>query len=175
MSCFTFIVFPMILLELNPLSPPVAISEMVVILLAAAVIGYLIGRWITKGQIRSLRQVLEKKEGELGDCQAQQQLPDTFRNNKPPVDATVVRDDLKLIEGIGPAIEKLLNAADIFSFSQLAATPEETLTTILHNAGPRFRIHDPGSWPRQAALARDGKWEELDELQDILTGGRDTE
>ncbi len=165
----------MILLELNPLSTPVAISEMAVILLVAAVIGYLIGRWITKGQIRRLRQVLEVKEGELNDCQAQQLLPDTPRNNKPPVDTTIVRDDLKLIEGIGPAIEKLLNAGNIFSFSQLAATPEETLDAILDNAGPRFRIHNPGSWPRQAALARDGKWEELDELQDKLTGGRDTE
>lgn len=164
----------MILLELNPLSTPVAVSEMVVILLVAAVIGYLIGRWITKGQISRLRQVLEVKEGELSDCQAQQQLPDTLRNNKPPVDTTIARDDLKLIEGIGPAIERLLNAGNIFSFSQLAATPEETLTAILHNAGPRFRMHDPGSWPRQAALARDGKWEELNELQDRLTGGRDT-
>ncbi len=161
----------MILLELNPLSTSVAIPEIVIILLIAALIGYLIGRWITKGQLKQLQQVLEVKEGELNDCQAQQQSPAIVREPKPA--AAVVKDDLKLIEGIGPAIEKLLNADQIFSFSQLADTSPDVLTTILRNAGSRFQIHDPQTWPEQATLARDGKWEELEELQDRLTGGRD--
>ncbi len=162
----------MILLELNPLSTPVAASEMVVILLIAALVGYIIGRWITKGQLKRLQQVKETKEGELSDCQAQHKLPGIVINEIKPAEV-VVKDDLKLVEGIGPAIEKLLNAGKIFSFSQLADTSPEVLTTILRNAGSRFQIHDPETWPEQAALARDGKWEELEDLQERLTGGRD--
>lgn len=164
----------MILLELNPLSTSVAIPEIVIILLIAALVGYLIGRWITKGQLNRLQQVLETKEGELSDCQAQHKLPVTAAGMRPAEAAAVVKDDLKLIEGIGPAIERLLNAGTIFSFSQLADTRPEALTAILRNAGPRFQIHDPVTWPEQAALARDGKWIELDELQERLTGGRST-
>jgi len=33
-------------------------------------------------------------------------------------------------------------------------------------------MHDPGSWPRQSRLAADGKWNELEKLQDELDGGR---
>ena len=31
---------------------------------------------------------------------------------------------------------------------------------------------DPTTWPQQAQLAADGKWDELDVLQDELDGGR---
>ena len=60
----------MILLELSPLSTTVAIPEMVIILLVAALIGYLIGRWITKGQRVQLEQVLASKEVDLEECKA---------------------------------------------------------------------------------------------------------
>ena len=40
-------------------------------------------------------------------------------------------------------------------------------------AGERFQMHDPTSWPDQAKLAAEGRWDELKELQDILQGGRE--
>lgn len=84
----------------------------------------------------------------------------------------VVKDDLKKIEGIGPKIASLLNEAGIMSFADLANADAADLKTILVNAGSRFQMHNPGSWPQQAALARDGKWDELNELQDRLDGGK---
>jgi len=33
-------------------------------------------------------------------------------------------------------------------------------------------MHDPGSWPQQAGLAAEGKWDELQTLQDNLDGGK---
>lgn len=165
----------MILLQLNPLSPGVAISEIVILLLIAALIGYLIGRWITKGQLSRLHEVLATKEGELDDCRASQQVPASVHGVKSLSGNTgaIVRDDLKKIEGIGPKIEKLLNGGNIFSFSQLATASPERLLEILRDGGPRFQMHDPQTWPEQAALARDGRWEELEVLQEKLTGGRD--
>ena len=82
------------------------------------------------------------------------------------------KDDLKRIEGIGPKIEKLLHADGIDSFNKLAGAPVSRLQGILDNAGERYRIHDPSTWPKQAALADAGKWGELDVLQDDLIGGR---
>ena len=33
-------------------------------------------------------------------------------------------------------------------------------------------MHVPDTWPQQAQLATDGKWDELKVLQDKLDGGR---
>ena len=81
-------------------------------------------------------------------------------------------DDLKLVEGIGPAIEKLLHARDITTFAKLAETEVSFLEEILQDAGPRFRVHSPATWPQQSALAASGAWDELKVLQDNLNGGR---
>jgi len=81
-------------------------------------------------------------------------------------------DDLTLIEGIGPKIAELLHKAGIKTFAQLAVSHPQDIKAILENAGKRFQMHDPATWPQQSALARDGKTAELAILQDNLKGGR---
>ncbi|MCF8244768.1 MAG: hypothetical protein K9J37_09930 [Saprospiraceae bacterium] len=81
-------------------------------------------------------------------------------------------DDLKRVEGIGPKIEELCNQIGIWTFAELASTTVERLQEMLDAEGPRFRIADPGTWPKQAGLASAGKWDELKEYQDFLSGGR---
>ena len=83
-------------------------------------------------------------------------------------------DDLKKIEGIGPKIAKLLNDAGIYTFAQLAETSTDQISKILLEAGNRYKMHDPTTWPEQAKIAAAGDWEKLKELQDYLDGGRDT-
>ena len=82
-------------------------------------------------------------------------------------------DDLKKIEGIGPKISEILNKAGIYTFSNLSQTPVDRLKGILAEAGNRYKIHNPQTWPQQAELAATGAWEELKTLQDRLDGGRD--
>jgi large subunit ribosomal protein L27 len=82
-------------------------------------------------------------------------------------------DDLKIIEGVGPKIETLLKEGGVSTWAELAAASEDRLKEILNAAGPRYQIHDPSTWPAQAKFAVEGKWEELKEYQDMLTGGRD--
>jgi predicted flap endonuclease-1-like 5' DNA nuclease len=93
----------------------------------------------------------------------------------PPVSrveaAAPTPDDLEHIEGIGPKIASVLNEAGIVTFAQLAATDVEELERIVKEEGG-VRLAFPESWSEQAALAADGKWEELDALQEGLTGGR---
>ena len=44
---------------------------------------------------------------------------------------------------------------------------------MLTEAGPRFKMHNPASWPNQARFAADGDWNGLIELQKVLDGGKD--
>jgi large subunit ribosomal protein L20 len=81
-------------------------------------------------------------------------------------------EDLKIVEGIGPAIEKLLHEAGIKTYSQLADSKEETLKEILSNAGSNFNTHDPVNWAKQSSLAASGKFEELEKLKDELINGK---
>ncbi len=82
------------------------------------------------------------------------------------------QDDLKAIEGIGPAIEKLMHAAGVMNWRDMANSSVEKLKGILDDAGSRFKLADPGSWPKQAEMAADGKFQELQEYQDFLDGGK---
>jgi predicted flap endonuclease-1-like 5' DNA nuclease len=82
------------------------------------------------------------------------------------------KDDLKIVEGIGPKIEELCNNAGIMTFAELAATSPERIKEILEAAGSRFQMHDPTTWPKQSELARDGKFDELKKWQDELNKGR---
>lgn len=81
-------------------------------------------------------------------------------------------DDLKIIEGIGPKIEQLLKAAGIKDWKALAKATVEEIQAVLDQAGDNYRLADPGTWPKQAALAVAGKWSELKAYQDELKGGR---
>lgn len=82
-------------------------------------------------------------------------------------------DDLKVVEGIGPKIETLLKDAGINDWKALSETSVERINSILEEAGPRFQLAKPDTWPKQAGLAAAGKWKELNELKDVLIGGRD--
>lgn len=81
-------------------------------------------------------------------------------------------DDLKVVEGVGPAIEGLLKDAGITTWQALADTDPARIREVLTAAGPRFQVHDPGSWPRQAGLLASGQWEAFKQLTDELTAGR---
>ena len=82
-------------------------------------------------------------------------------------------NDLKIVEGIGPKIEQLLNEGGINTWEELAAAEVDRLKEILDAAGSRYQIHDPSTWPAQSKFAAEGKWEELKEYQEMLIGGRD--
>jgi len=82
-------------------------------------------------------------------------------------------DDLTKIEGIGPAIGKVLNGASITTFAGLAATDAAKLKEILEGAEGNFAMHDPTTWPKQAKMASDGDWDGLKKWQDELDGGKE--
>ncbi len=80
-----------------------------------------------------------------------------------------VPSDLSIIEGIGSKLEKLLKQNGISTWTRLAVTSTADLKAILVKAGPKFIVHDPSNWPKQAALARVGQWDDLILLQKGLS------
>lgn len=82
-------------------------------------------------------------------------------------------DDLKRIEGIGPKIAGVLQAAGVTTFAHLADTSADQIRQILEEADPRLlRLADPTTWPKQAELAAAGDQEALEAFQGELKGGR---
>ena len=78
------------------------------------------------------------------------------------------QDDLKIVEGIGPKIEVLLNKAGIHTWRALSQTELSTIKSILRAAGPRYCLAVPESWMLQAKLADNGEWIKLKQCQDKL-------
>ncbi len=126
---------------------------------------------VMETKLRKAQQALE--EAGQGQQQANQHEPAAAAlgaamtgGEEPPA------DDLTAIEGIGPKISELLQQAGIRTFADLAASTPERIREILTAAGNRYKVHDPTTWPQQAKLAAEGKWDELKALQDQLHGGK---
>ncbi len=86
--------------------------------------------------------------------------------------ASSERDDLTVVEGIGPKIQMLLNQYGIQTYHQLADTDVQRLKEILLAAGSQLAMHDPGTWPSQANLAANDQWDALKSIQGFLKGGK---
>ena len=81
------------------------------------------------------------------------------------------KDNLEIIEGIGPKIAKVLVDGGISTFALLASAKADDVTAMLKASGGRFSLANPASWAEQAALLRDGKMDEFKALTDVLVGG----
>ena len=141
------------------------ISQMLFCLLAAALLGFLLGWWMRGTRCRRELDDLERSWRERWDAER-------VEVNTLHTAAPTGIDDLTRIEGVGPKIAELLQAAGYSSFAGVAAAGGEALKQVLDNAGERFQMHDPTTWPEQARLAAEGRWRELEELQDRLDGGK---
>lgn len=80
-------------------------------------------------------------------------------------------NDLTVVEGIGPKISSILNQGGISTWHDLAATDPSEIQDLLHQAGPQYNIHQPHTWPQQAALLKNGQWDEFNKLTAQLKGG----
>ena len=110
----------------------------------AAYIGWWLGQRTFAVKIEGLHADIDAKRTALDDCKKSKvavkvahapvetpvvSVPVAALAPEPVV--PVVPDDLKIVEGIGPKIEGLLNNEGIFTFAQLAATAPERIKEIL--------------------------------------------
>jgi len=80
-------------------------------------------------------------------------------------------DDLTKIEGIGPKAAEALIAAGLATFADLGKAKVPAIQKILDESDGKFGMMKPATWPKQAKMAADGKWDELKKWQDDMDGG----
>jgi len=71
-----------------------------------------------------------------------------------------------------PKAMEAMVAAGLDTFAKVAKATPEAIATILSDASSRLAHLVTDTWPEQAQLAADGKWDELKDLQEKLDGGR---
>ena len=80
-------------------------------------------------------------------------------------------DNLEIIEGVGPKIAHLLRSNGVGTFALLAASSQAALKAILNKGGPAYDVANPETWPEQAGLAAQNRWQDLRKLQERLDAG----
>lgn len=130
--------------------------------------------------IGDLRARLWNQEARLGELQGQ--LATHFADTAPPepdldegsrvLGEKVRFNDLTVVEGIGPKIADVLLAAGIKTWWQLHQTDVSVIADALAEAGPRFQVHDPVTWPQQGGMLARGEWQAFKTLTDQLQGGK---
>lgn len=163
--------------------------------LICSILGFLVGRFWTYDEKTDIELDLWKRKNaslqvDLENCRSKLDEKQIFnssiastsathdespKESYTPFDAITARtvfgksikeDDLTVIEGIGPKIKELFHNSDIKTWDSLANTSIEKCKEVLKNGGKRFDIHTPDTWPMQASLAAQGKWQELKSWQD---------
>ena len=71
--------------------------------------------------------------------------------------AEVVKDDFKIIDGVGPKLESMLHDGGYFTYHQLAVADPNDLKILLDAAGPLFKSYNPMTLKQQAKQAAEGK------------------
>ncbi|GGC21320.1 hypothetical protein GCM10011386_11610 [Parapedobacter defluvii] len=121
--------------------------------------------------------VAEKKSkpAETKAAAAVAEEPKAEKKEKAQAPQTAKADDLTIVEGIGPKIAEVLANAGISSYADLAAKSAEDIKALLVDAGDQFNTAVTDTWPAQAKLAAEGKFDELKKWQDELDGGKAAE
>lgn len=153
-----------------------------IVLIIAAILGFLIGyfsrRRKTLDTVKSGEPVGPSKDENILTAPAETHEIIEKANYDTAVAEEIMEteiglNDLKIIEGIGPKIESLLRRSSIDTWKKLADADAEKVSEILvSEGGNKYKMHDPGTWSKQAQLAHEGKWKELKVLQEELQGGR---
>lgn len=74
---------------------------------------------------------------------------------------TQVVDNLKVIKGIGPVLEKSLNDLNITAYDQISKMTLKDMTKLLTDAGINAKIYDLSGWKAQSKLAFKGDMEAI--------------
>ncbi|MEM9819417.1 MAG: hypothetical protein AAF985_00035 [Bacteroidota bacterium] len=82
-------------------------------------------------------------------------------------------NDLKIIYGITPKVEKILKEANVNSLATLAGIELNTINNILASAGIQQHFINPESWNKQAQLALNKEYDDLWSYQKSLHATRD--
>jgi len=92
----------------------------------------------------------KRKETTSQPEEVKEEAPEAEKKPAPAVKSEGKADDLKKLEGVGPKLEEILNAAGIKTYAGLAAISVEKMKEILAGAGSRYASKDPAPWIEKA-------------------------
>jgi predicted flap endonuclease-1-like 5' DNA nuclease len=107
-----------------------------------------------EAQVIELQELTQKKEQEFTALKAKERA---------------MQDDFSHLDGVGPKISATLRSAGVKTFAKLATKEVDDIKEILVAKNPNLlRLSDPTTWPEQAGMAAEGRWEDLKALQEGL-------
>ena len=133
---------------MNPLNLPDAQIQHIIMLVVAGVLGFIIGYISRQSTIRQLEGDLASTEREVDDCYRKTAAVGQGDNeetivlnrirarageinfNRIGLASAATADDLKVIVGIGPFLEKKLHAIGIYTFRQIANFTQEDIEKV---------------------------------------------
>lgn len=151
--------------------------EISLLILIAGVMGYFFHYFLEKNVFK--KNITKNDDCKCEMCSAKTNIKNVEKkeniNNSKNTPEPILnkKDDLQIIEGIGPKSEEVLNKENIKTYADVAKMNPEDLRVILDKYGDKFAFLNTETWPKQAKLARDGKFKELEEYKDILIYGNE--
>jgi len=83
-------------------------------------------------------------------AEVKEAAPKTKSKKAPAKKEETKGDNLTKLDGVGPKLAEILNAAGINSYADLAGTSTDKMKEILEAAGSRYASKDPAPWIDQA-------------------------
>jgi predicted flap endonuclease-1-like 5' DNA nuclease len=160
---------------------------MIVVGLIFGLVGFFIGRSMSKGHelentVEDLKMANSHLQAELDKCRQSHQhdhfTPEETvhhfdaKSARAMLGKKVSQDDLKIVEGIGPKIEGLFHNYNIKTWKALSRTSVAKCHEVLDSGGEKYRVHDPASWPMQAKMCYENKWNQLHRWQEEHKHGK---
>lgn len=107
-----------------------------------------------EGRVNELQKLTQEREQEITALKAKERA---------------MQDDFSHLDGVGPKISATLRSAGVKTFAKLAAKEVDDIKEILVAKNPSLlRLSDPTTWPEQAGMAAEGRWETLKALKEGL-------
>ena len=159
----------------------------IVVGIICAILGYFLGREKNnEGDSSDLKKKIKDLQADLDACRknnlkvssSSSLAPTKVKSNfdaasaKEAFGKKIKENDLTVVEGIGPKISQLFHNHDVKTWKSLSECSIDKCQEVLKSGGDRFKMHVPGTWPKQAKLAYEGKWKELSKWQGELKGGK---
>jgi predicted flap endonuclease-1-like 5' DNA nuclease len=113
-----------------------------------------------KKAVKKEKIVTEKEEGTaVVSEEVKEEVKEEVIVEKIIVAKTEVVDNLKVIKGIGPVLEKSLNDLNITAYDQISKMTLKDMTKLLTDGGINAKIYDLAGWKAQSKLALEGDME----------------
>jgi len=109
-----------------------------------------------KNKIAEAKHKKQKSKKKATQKETSAKKKETKTNSKKDntkAEATTVKDDLKILKGIGPVLEKSLNKLGVSTYAQIAEMPLKDLKELLVKGEINPNRFDLSGWKTQAKLA----------------------